>query len=67
MLPSATLSEGTLYSVLLLMGSAALDFALGDPWSWPHPVQAMGKVIELYSKRVIHQDYSPIVMRCLGV
>ncbi|MEL6552454.1 MAG: adenosylcobinamide-phosphate synthase CbiB [Cyanobacteria bacterium J06621_11] len=67
MLPVASLNEGNFYSILLLIGAAALDFVLGDPWSWPHPVQAMGKVIELYSKRVIHQDYSPIVTRGLGV
>jgi adenosylcobinamide-phosphate synthase len=29
----------------VLLGAASLDYLLGDPWGWPHPVQAMGAVI----------------------
>lgn len=31
---------------VLLVLAAGLDALLGDPWSWPHPVQAMGGVIQ---------------------
>ncbi|AFY61123.1 adenosylcobinamide-phosphate synthase CbiB [Synechococcus sp. PCC 6312] len=37
------LSLGHLYS---LCGAALLDFWLGDPWHWLHPVQVIGAVIE---------------------
>lgn len=37
--------------VLLL--AAVLDFLLGDPWGWPHPVQGMGAVIQAYSRLVL--------------
>jgi adenosylcobinamide-phosphate synthase len=30
---------------LVLLGAAGLDYCLGDPWGWPHPVRAMGWVI----------------------
>jgi adenosylcobinamide-phosphate synthase len=28
--------------VAVLVLAAGLDFVLGDPWGWPHPVQALG-------------------------
>jgi adenosylcobinamide-phosphate synthase len=42
---------GLVIGVLLL--AALLDFLLGDPWGWPHPVQAMGAVIQAYSRVVL--------------
>jgi adenosylcobinamide-phosphate synthase len=30
---------------LLLLGAALLDYIVGDPWGWPHPVQVMGWAI----------------------
>ncbi|NJL49709.1 MAG: cobalamin biosynthesis protein [Leptolyngbyaceae cyanobacterium SM2_5_2] len=29
----------------VLVLATSLDFLIGDPWGWPHPVQVMGKVI----------------------
>jgi adenosylcobinamide-phosphate synthase len=29
----------------VLLGAASLDYLLGDPWGWPHPVQIMGALI----------------------
>lgn len=32
----------------VLVTAALLDFILGDPWGWPHPVQGMGVLIQGY-------------------
>ena len=38
--------------IALLMLAALLDYLIGDPWGWPHPVRLMGWLIERYSKLV---------------
>jgi adenosylcobinamide-phosphate synthase len=32
-------------AIALLVGAALLDYGIGDPWGWPHPVQFMGWAI----------------------
>ena len=39
--------------VIQLVTAALLDFILGDPWGWPHPVQAIGRFISFYSQAAI--------------
>lgn len=39
----------TLPSNLLLLLAALLDYLVGDPWGWLHPVQIMGWWIQKYS------------------
>ncbi len=39
-------------AVLIL--AAVLDYSIGDPWGWPHPVQAMGWAIERYTRLVFN-------------
>ena len=51
----------------MLLAAALLDFWVGDPWGWPHPVQFMGKVIALYSKAALAQARAPWQMKLLGV
>lgn len=53
--------------VAILLAAAALDFGVGDPWSWPHPVQAMGKVISAYSKWILALPLTAGAMRIGGV
>lgn len=55
------------YAVSVLLLAAGLDFVVGDPWGWPHPVQAMGRVIDIYTKWALAQMRSPISLRLLGV
>ena len=55
------------YDIAVLQVAAWLDFIIGDPWSWPHPVQFMGKGIDGYVKRATAQTYSPVTMRFLGI
>jgi adenosylcobinamide-phosphate synthase len=51
----------------VLIAAASLDFVIGDPWGWPHPVQAIGKIIELYSQQALKPLRSPQVMKLAGV
>jgi adenosylcobinamide-phosphate synthase len=37
-------------SALVLIIAALLDYLIGDPWGWPHPVQVMGWVIFRFTK-----------------
>lgn len=39
-----------LLNVLVLIGAAGLDYWIGDPWGWLHPVQVMGWMIQQYSQ-----------------
>jgi len=52
---------------LLLLAAAGLDFVVGDPWGWPHPVRVMGWVIKGYSDRMIRWGPKPVVMKLAGV
>ena len=40
------------FTVLIL--AAVLDYSIGDPWGWPHPVQAMGWAIDRYTRLVFN-------------
>jgi len=52
---------------VVLLAAAGLDFVLGDPWCLPHPVQAMGKVIDLYSQMMFRLPLKGWTMRAGGV
>ena len=54
-------------SAVVLLAAALLDFVVGDPWSWPHPVQAMGKVISGYSQWILKKPLSRLVVKIAGV
>ena len=47
--------------------AAGLDYIIGDPWSWPHPVQLMGKVIDSYTQRAVQLTRSDIARRWAGI
>lgn len=44
----------SLTSTVLLL-AACLDYLIGDPWGWPHPVRVMGWVISLFTKFLFKQ------------
>jgi len=46
--------------------AALLDFGLGDPWHWPHPVQAMGVIIQHSSAAALRLP-DPGLQRRIGV
>lgn len=60
-------SEGIWLQAAILLAAAGLDFVLGDPWRWPHPVQAMGKVISAYSQLILRLPLASWAMRIGGV
>jgi len=51
--------------VLLL--AALLDFLIGDPWDWLHPVQVMGWVIQQYSRWALKTFDAPLAQRVAGI
>jgi adenosylcobinamide-phosphate synthase len=51
---------------LLLLGAALLDYIVGDPWGWPHPVQVMGWAIAQGTKLALLPP-SPLGQRIAGV
>ena len=52
----------------LVLGLAAgLDRLVGDPWGWPHPVQAIGQTIAWGAQSILRFKLSPGWERSLGV
>ncbi len=54
-------------AIAVLIAAATVDFVVGDPWGWPHPVQAMGKVISAYCSSQWLVDLKPTWMRLAGI
>lgn len=52
---------------IVLLAAALIDFVVGDPWSWPHPVQAMGKVISGCSEWILKKARARPVVKIAGV
>jgi adenosylcobinamide-phosphate synthase len=52
-------------AVLLL--AAGLDYIIGDPWGWPHPVRVMGWVITYFTQFALKQWNSPLNRRWVGI
>ncbi|HEY9736821.1 MAG TPA: adenosylcobinamide-phosphate synthase CbiB [Trichocoleus sp.] len=51
----------------ILTAAAGLDFLIGDPWGWPHPVQLMGWCISTYSRAVTKAAWPSWLERVAGV
>lgn len=56
-----------LNALLILAGSAWLDFLLGDPKSWLHPVQLMGWTIHFASQLIIKNFTGQTARRLWGI
>jgi adenosylcobinamide-phosphate synthase len=52
---------------LPLLLAAALDFLIGDPKHWLHPVQVMGWFISAYTHWVFKLLHAPIAQRIAGI
>lgn len=50
--PNAIAANSLPTATVLLM-AASLDYIIGDPWGWPHPVRVMGWVISQYTQFVL--------------
>jgi adenosylcobinamide-phosphate synthase len=53
--------------VLVLAIAAFLDYLVGDPWNWLHPVQVMGWFIQSYTRLCLKHLSSPQRLRIAGV
>ncbi|NER39303.1 MAG: cobalamin biosynthesis protein CobD [Oscillatoria sp. SIO1A7] len=47
--------------------AAFLDYLIGDPFSWPHPVKVMGWFIARYTQLVLHLCQNPLLRRLAGI
>lgn len=54
-------------AALILISAALLDFCIGDPWNWVHPVQVMGWAIEQFKQFVLQATQQARVLRIAGV
>ncbi|WP_370664155.1 adenosylcobinamide-phosphate synthase CbiB [Acaryochloris thomasi] len=51
----------------VLIFAATLDYLLGDPWGWPHPVQSMGWIIQRYTQTALRSFIRPWQLRAAGM
>jgi len=54
-------------SIIVFIIAAVLDFLIGDPWGWPHPVQVMGWVISRLTKFWLHLCQNSITQKIAGI
>ncbi|MGJ3249791.1 MAG: adenosylcobinamide-phosphate synthase CbiB [Elainellaceae cyanobacterium] len=53
--------------IIILAIAALLDYWIGDPWNWLHPVQVIGWCINRYTQFVLQHMHSPSAQRVMGV
>ncbi|AFY43453.1 adenosylcobinamide-phosphate synthase CbiB [Nostoc sp. PCC 7107] len=52
---------------MTLIIAAILDFLIGDPWGWPHPVQVMGWIISRFTKLALSICQNSLTQRIAGI
>ena len=60
------LEEETVRSLTVLLLAALVDYIVGDPWHWLHPVQVMGWAIAAYTRLALRIK-TAWIQRLLGV
>jgi adenosylcobinamide-phosphate synthase len=53
--------------IYILILAACLDYLIGDPWGWPHPVRVMGWVISRGTKLALQYCHSHFLQRLAGI
>ncbi len=53
--------------LLVLAIAACLDYGIGDPWNWLHPVQVMGWCIKRYTQFWLKRLSSPVGLQIAGL
>lgn len=51
----------------VLIVAALLDYLIGDPWGWLHPVQVMGWVISRFTKFALTYCHNSLTQRMAGI
>ncbi|MEH1800618.1 MAG: adenosylcobinamide-phosphate synthase CbiB [Nostoc sp.] len=54
-------------NIYILIIAALLDYLIGDPWDWPHPVQVMGWVISRLTKFSLQLCQNSLTQRLAGI
>lgn len=54
-------------AAIVLVLAAFLDYLIGDPWGWVHPVQVIGWVINRYTRLALSRLKEPGMRRLAGV
>lgn len=60
-------NSNSIHNFMVLAIAAFLDYQIGDPWNWLHPVQVMGKCIEHYTQFWLRRLKSPQALQMAGV
>lgn len=54
-------------SVIVLAIAAIIDYLIGDPWGWPHPVRVMGWVINRFNQFAFKHLQGALTLRSAGI
>jgi adenosylcobinamide-phosphate synthase len=54
-------------AAIALLLAAILDYSIGDPWGWPHPVRAMGWAISRSTRAIRPRDRPRWQRRLAGI
>ncbi|MEM7725542.1 MAG: adenosylcobinamide-phosphate synthase CbiB [Cyanobacteria bacterium P01_A01_bin.45] len=54
-------------SIAVLIFATLLDFIIGDPKNWIHPVQGIGWVISVQTKLIFKLSQNPLIQRIAGI
>jgi adenosylcobinamide-phosphate synthase len=66
-LPQDRISLSIPPTALILIFAAILDYLIGDPWNWLHPVQVMGWSIRHYTNFVLKRWNHSAIQRVAGM
>lgn len=55
------------YPILIIIIAAFLDYQIGDPHNWLHPVQVMGRIIGRYTQIVLTYLKNPLSQKIAGI
>jgi adenosylcobinamide-phosphate synthase len=61
------IAVNSLQSAVVLLLASGLDYLIGDPWGWPHPVRVMGWVISHFTPFALKHCNSMIKRRWAGI
>ncbi|NET56238.1 MAG: cobalamin biosynthesis protein [Symploca sp. SIO2E6] len=54
-------------NAIVLLLAANLDYLIGDPWGWPHPVRVMGWLVSYCTQLVINHCHRQWEARLAGI
>ncbi|MEO1373130.1 MAG: adenosylcobinamide-phosphate synthase CbiB [Cyanobacteria bacterium J06635_10] len=54
-------------SAIVLILAATLDYFIGDPWNWIHPVKVMGHFISCLTKLALTYCHNSLTQRLAGI